>query len=158
MASRSTDDATTASVAKNAAWRSRGMTCVEIGSTRQSHLMRHIVFDARINIGESADGARNRAGRNFPARLDEPLARAGEFGVGLGQFQPEGRRLGVNAVRAADRRRVFMLKSARLERGEQRVDVGDQQIRGARQLHGKTGVEHVRRRHALMHESATRRR
>ena len=82
------------------------MTCVEIGSTVKPDLMRHIVFDARIDIGESADGAGNRAGRNFPARLDEPFARADEFGIGLRELQPEGRRLGVNAVRAADRRRV----------------------------------------------------
>ena len=54
----------------------------------QSHLMRHMVFDARINIGESADGARNRAGRNFLSRFNEPRARAGEFGVSLRQFSP----------------------------------------------------------------------
>ena len=33
VASRSTEAATTPSVAKYMAWRSRGMTCVEIGST-----------------------------------------------------------------------------------------------------------------------------
>ena len=33
MASRSTDEAITPSVAKYIAWRSRGMICVEIGST-----------------------------------------------------------------------------------------------------------------------------
>ena len=33
VASRSTDDATTPSVAKYMAWRSRGITCVETGST-----------------------------------------------------------------------------------------------------------------------------
>jgi hypothetical protein len=35
MASRSIDEAMTPSVAKNIAWRSRGMTCVETGSGRR---------------------------------------------------------------------------------------------------------------------------
>ena len=36
VASRSTEEATTASVAKNMAWRSRGITCVETGSMANS--------------------------------------------------------------------------------------------------------------------------
>ena len=38
----------------------------------------------------------------------------------------------------------------------QRVDVGDQNVGGAHQLHVEAGVEHVRRRHALMHEARLR--
>ena len=44
----------------------------------------------------------------------------------------------------------------RLQRGEQGVDVGDENVGGARQLHGETRVEHVRRGHALMDEARVR--
>ena len=46
-----------------------------------------------------------------------------------------------------------MLEGAFLDRREQSVDIGDQEIGGTRQLHGKTGVEHVGTGHALMHEA-----
>ena len=81
---------------------------------------------------------------------------AGEFGIGLRELEAEGGRLGVNAMRAADRRRIFVLQRAALYRGEQSVDIGDQQIGGARQLHGEAGVEHVGAGHALMHEARIR--
>ena len=42
---------------------------------------------------------------------------------------------------------------ALLERGEQLVGVGDQNVGGAFQLDAEAGVEHVGRRHALMHEA-----
>ena len=59
----------------------------------------------------------------------------------------------MDAVRAADRRRQLVLEGAPLQRGEQRVDVGDQNVAGALQLHGEAGVEHVGAGHALMHEA-----
>ena len=62
----------------------------------------------------------------------------------------------MDAVRAADGRRQLVLERAALERGEQPVDVGDQEVGGARQLHVEAGVEHVGRGHALMHEARLR--
>ena len=59
----------------------------------------------------------------------------------------------MDAVRAADRRRQLVLEGAALQRRQQRVDVGDQNVGGALQLHGQAGVEHVRSGHALMHEA-----
>ena len=56
-------------------------------------------FDARIDIGEGADRARNRAGGDILARRDQSLAVAREFGVSLGQFQSEGDRLGMDGSR-----------------------------------------------------------
>ena len=119
----------------------------------QAHLARDVFLDARIDIGERADRAGNRAGRDFRARGDQPAAGAREFRVGLGELQAEGGRLGVDAMRAADRRRQPVLIGAPLQRGEQRVDVGDQDVAGALQLHGEAGVEHVRGGHALVHEA-----
>ena len=54
---------------------------------------------------------------------------------------------------AADGRREFVLARAALERGVELIDVGDQQVGGAHQLHVEAGVEHVGRGHALVHEA-----
>ncbi len=52
---------------------------------------------------------------------------------------------------------VNLCSSARrFDRREQRVDIGDEKVGGAHQLHGEAGVEHVGRRHALMHEARVR--
>ena len=49
-----------------------------------------------------------------------------------------------------------MLVGAALEHVEQRIEVGEQDIGCACQLYRKGGVEHVARRHALMHEPRLR--
>ena len=41
----------------------------------------------------------------------------------------------------------------RFKRGKQIVDVGEKNVGGAGELHGQTSVEHVGRRHALVHEA-----
>ena len=62
----------------------------------------------------------------------------------------------MDAVRAADGRRHLVLEGAALERGEQLVDIGDQEVGGAHELHVEAGVEHVGRGHALVHEARLR--
>ncbi len=62
----------------------------------------------------------------------------------------------MDAVGAADGRGELVLEGAALERGEELVDVGDQEIGGAHQLHVEAGVEHVGGGHALMHEARLR--
>ena len=112
-----------------------------------------MLLDARIDLGEGADRARDRAGRDLLARGDQPLAGAREFRIGVGELEAERRRLGMDAVGAADRRRHLVLEGARLQRREQLVDVGEQQVGGAGELDVEAGVEHVGRRHALVHET-----
>ena len=86
----------------------------------------------------------------------EPLAAAREFGIGLRQLEAEGGRLGMDAVAAADGDGVLVLEGAALERGEQAVEVGEEDVAGAGELHREAGVEHVRGRHALMDEARVR--
>ena len=80
-------------------------------------------FHARVDLREGADGARNRAGRDLLAGGDEALAGAGEFGIGVGELEPERHRLGVNAVGAADGRRHLVLEGALLQRRQNLVDI-----------------------------------
>jgi hypothetical protein len=58
----------------------------------------------------------------------------------------------MDPVAAADRRGVLVLQRAALDRGEQRVEVFEQQIAGLRQLHRQGGVKHVAAGHPLVHE------
>src|SRR6202045_4877056 len=96
VASRSTEDAITPSVAKYIAWRSRGITWVEIGS---GTMARALATGSPI---PGAARAGERAGLDFLARGHQSLAGAGERGVGVGELQPERDRLGMDAVGAAE--------------------------------------------------------
>ena len=122
----------------------------------EPHRLRHVRLDARVHLRKGADRAGDRAGRDLVARLPEPRLGAVEFGIGLRELQPERGRLGMDAVRAADGRRHLVLDGAALERGEQLVDVGDQDVGGAHELHVEAGVEHVGRGHAGVHEARLR--
>ena len=156
VASRSIDEATTPSVAKYMAWRSRGMTWVETGSTVRPMLCATCA-STRGSMFAKVPTAPEMAQVAISSRAaDQARLGAVELGIGLRELQAEGRRLGMDAVRAADGRRHLVLEGAALERGQQRVDVGDQDVGGAHELHGEAGVEHVGRGHALMHEARLR--
>ena len=62
----------------------------------------------------------------------------------------------MDAVRAADGRRHLVLEGPALEGREQLVDIVDQQVGGALELHVEAGVEDVRRGHALVDEARLR--
>ena len=122
----------------------------------QAELRRHMSFDPRVDVGEGADGAGDRRGRNLLARRDQPRPAARELGMSVSELEAEGGRLGVDAMRAADGRGQLMLEGAALEGGEQRVDVGDENVARAPELDGEAGVEHVGAGHPLMHEPGVR--
>ena len=138
------------------AWRSRGITCVETGSgvrpifaatyssTRGSMLAKVPTAPEMAQVATSL-----RA-------ITQALAATAEFGIGLRQFDAEGRRLGMDAMAAADADGVLVLEGAALEGGQQAIDIGDEQVGGAGELDVEAGVEHVRGGHALMHEAGFR--
>ena len=96
---------------------------------------------------------RDGAGRNFGARRVQPRLGARELGVGLRELEAEGRGLGMDAVAAADRGRELVLEGALLQRGQQPVEIGEQQVGGAHELHVEAGVEYVGGGEAGMHEA-----
>jgi hypothetical protein len=59
----------------------------------------------------------------------------------------------MDAVAAADRRGQLMLIGSALDRFEERVEVGEQYVGGLTELDRETGIEHVARRHSLVHEA-----
>ena len=143
IASRSTEEATTPSVAKYMAWRSRGITCVETGSTASPIALATCASTRGSILAKVPTAPEIAQVATSAARSDQPLLGAGELGIGLGELQPEGRRLGMDAVRAADGRRHLVLEGAALERGEQPSMSAMQDVGGAHELHVEAGVEHV---------------
>src|ERR1700759_1960566 len=115
VASRSIDEEMTPSVAKNIAWRSRGITWVETGSGGRPTAGAAGFPTPGGNLPEGAARARNGAGRNAVAPRDQPRLVADELGIGLGELQPERGGFGVDAVSAADRRGRLVLERAPLQ-------------------------------------------
>ena len=107
------------------------------------HGLGHMRLDARVDLRESADRAGDGAGRDFRPRADQTLLGAEELGIGIGKLEPERGGLGVNAVRAADGGRELVLECALLERGQELVDIGKENIGSAHQLNIPAGVEHI---------------
>ncbi len=77
IASRSIEEAMTPRVAKNIAWRSRGMTWVETGSAVRPIAFGDVLLDRRVDVGEGADGAGDGAGGDLGAGGDEALRARG---------------------------------------------------------------------------------
>ena len=108
-ASRSIDEAMTPSTAKNIAWRSRGMTWVEVGSgVRPSSLATcaSIAGSILAKVPTAPEMAQVAMSSRAAA---QPGAVAVELGIGLRELEAEGDRLGVDAVAAADGRGQLML-------------------------------------------------
>ena len=81
---------------------------------RQPHRLRHVLLDRAGRCWRRCR-PRRRSRRSRSRRGPRPggAPAAVELGVGLRELQPEGRRLGVDAVAAADRHRVLVLEGAR---------------------------------------------
>ena len=122
----------------------------------QSHVLGDMFLDARIDMRKGADGAGDGARRDFLAGGDQAFAGTGKFRVGVGELEAERRRLGMDAVAAADGRRHLVFEGALFQRRQHLVDIGDQQIGGADKLDVEAGVEHVGGGHALMDEARLR--
>jgi hypothetical protein len=67
--------------------------------------------------------------------------------------EAHGRGLGMDAVAATDADGHLVLEGAPLQRGQQRVEIGQQDVGGAGELDVERRVEHVGRGHALMDEA-----
>ena len=113
----------------------------------------HGLLHGGIEVREGADGARDLADRGLVDRAREPLAVAAQRLVQHQQLQAEGRRLGVDAVRAADAGRVRCSRARAAQRGERAIAAGEQQVARGADLQRERGVEHVARRHPVVDEA-----
>ena len=107
-------------------------------------------LDLGICGGVGADGARELADPHPFERPGDASAVALEREGPAGELETEGRRLGVDAVGAADRHGLAMLLGARHDGGEGAVDPGEDQCAGIANLKRESGVEDVRRRQPVV--------
>jgi len=123
------------------------------GLGRQAHLLRNVCLDARIDVGEGADRARKGAGRDLLAGRNKPFPRTVELRIRVGELQSERDGLSMDAVAAADGGRSAVFDGATLDGGEEIPGIGDEEIGGAHELDVEAGIEHIRRRHALVNKA-----
>ena len=90
-------------------------------------------------------GARNLADADEPADAPHALDVASDLRVPERQLEPEGHRLGVHAVRAADHRRVLVLLGARTHGLGEPLEVGEDHVAGVAHLQRLRRVDDVRR-------------
>jgi len=120
---------------------------------REAQFLRDMLLDARIDIGEGADRAGNRAGRDFLARILETLQVAVELGIGLCHLETESHRLGMDTMRTPNAYVVLMGVGLGFKRGKQLVHIVEENVAGLGQLDGEAGIQNIGRRHALMYET-----
>ena len=118
----------TPSVAKNIAWRSRGMTWVEIGSGVRPSSLATCSSTAGSMLAKVPTAPEMAQVAISSRAAIEARAVAVELGIGLGELEAEGHRLGMDAVAAADGRGELVLEGAALEHREQRVEVLEQHV------------------------------
>ena len=114
-------------------------------------------LDLGIDVGVGADRARELPDRDGGARPHEPGAVAPELERPERELRAERRRLGVDAVRAPDHRRVAVLASTGDDRGVELVDRAEQQVGGAHERDRERGVDDVARREPVVDPGAVRR-
>ena len=107
-----------------------------------------------IGRGVRADGARELADAHPLERARDALAAARQLERPAGELEPEGRRLGVDAVRAADLQRLAVLLGARGDGGEGAVEPGEDQRAGLADLQRERRVDDVGGREAVVEPAA----
>jgi hypothetical protein len=107
-------------------------------------------------VGEGPHRARDLPNRRLVERAVEANALAAHLLGEDQQLEPEGGGLGVDAVGAADARRVAELQRAGAECLVHPVHAGLQQAPGVPDLEPERRVEHVARRHAVVDEARRR--
>src|SRR5271168_2720893 len=85
----------------------------------EAELGGNMLFDTRVDLGEGADGAGNRAGRDLFAGRHQAGAVAVELGIEAGELEAEGHRLGMDAMTTTNAQGQLVFKGATLECDEQ---------------------------------------
>ena len=142
-AKESSDDAVTASAASSSACRSRWRIWVEVGAGSSPMPLAREPLELGVGCGVGTDGARELADAHPLERARDPLPGARQFEGPAGELEPERRRLGVHAVRAADLQRLAVLLRPCRNGGEGAVEPGEDEHAGLLDLQRERGVDDV---------------
>ncbi len=107
-------------------------------------------LDLRVAVCIRANGSGQLAHPDAFEGGGEPLLLAAQLGRPAQQLQPERGRLGVDAVRAADGRRVTVLLCPSDDGSLEGRDPGREQLAGIPELEGERRVHYVRRRQPIV--------
>ena len=147
----SSDEASTASAASSSACRSRWRICVETGAGSSPSRSQAMPLELGVGGRVRADGARELADAQLLERAREAAAPAVELERPAGELEPEGRRLGVDAVRAPDlQRRPVLLGAARRRRRAPASMPASSSAPRLADLQRERRVDHVRRGQAVV--------
>ena len=102
------------------------------------------LLDLRGQVREGAHRARQLAERDVGPRPVEPRELPLQLRVPQRHLQAEGHGLGVDAVGAADHRRVLVAQGPLLHRLHEVEEVGADEVAGVAHQDGEGGVHHVR--------------
>ena len=150
VAKRSSELPRIASAASSSAWRSRADDLRRDVLAPEAERGERELLDARVDVAVGADGARELADGDAGERALDALAAARQVVPPAEQLEPERRRLGVHAVRAAHAGRVAVLERA-LEHGVERaVEPASSSAPGGAQLQREARVDDVRRRQPVV--------
>ena len=111
-------------------------------------------LDLGVDRRVRSDGSRELADAALLERPPDAVACAVELERPAGELPAEGRRLGVDPVRAADADRVAVLLREPNDRGERGFDPMDDQTACVADLQSERGVDHVRGRQAVVEPPA----
>ena len=71
-----------------------------------------MLFDSRVDVGEGANSTGDRDSRYFRSRIFETLEVARKLGIVAGEFDPKGRRFGVDCMAATNSNRIPVFQGA----------------------------------------------
>jgi len=111
---------------------------------RKAELFADILFHKRIHKRKRAHGARDFAAGDGLARALQARAVAPHLRIPQGQFQAEGDRLGVNAVRPADHQGLFMLQGPSFQNRQQVIQIFQKKVGRLFELHRQRRVQNIR--------------
>jgi hypothetical protein len=113
------------------------------GLPLEAQPLQHALLVGRLVRGVCAHGTRDRPHRGLGERPLEALRVAMSLEGEARELQAEGRRLGVDAVRAPDAERVAVLAGPLEQRGHQLARAREDPLAGRLELEGEPGVHDV---------------
>ena len=123
----------------------------------QAERLAHMTLDLGRDVRVGADGTTELHHRHVVAGSSQPGAIAIDLERPQRHLGTEGRRLGVDSVRATDHHRVAVFAGDPQERGEQLGRGLDQQVGGIAQRPAQRRVDHVGRRQPVVDPRRSRR-
>ncbi len=130
------------------------MICVELGAGSRPSRSHASALELGVGGGVRPDRARELADAHPVERAGDALPVARELERPAGELQAERRRLGVDAVRAADLERLAMLLGARHDRGERGVEPREDERARLADLQRERRVDDVGGREAVVEPAA----